>query len=79
MLAERDYAQSDAFVEQWAHSDGKMVRPGEVLVIPVPVSTPVAATPTPSVFLEIETSPPTPQPWTLWWSLFFDSPPPESP
>ena len=30
---ERDYAESDAKVEQWAHSDGKMVREGK-LVIP---------------------------------------------
>src|SRR3990172_8720616 len=36
LIAERDYAMSDAYVEAWARDEGKMVRPGEVLVIPVP-------------------------------------------
>ena len=79
LLEERDYVRSDAFVEQWARDDGKMVRPGEVLVIPVPSHTsaglpqnPEAGTPS----TPVETTPPTSAPWTVWWALFFDSPPP---
>jgi cell division protein FtsB len=79
LLTERDYALSDAYVEQWARQEGKMVRPGEVLVIPLPVAPQVEATPTPQPFIEMQTSPPTPEPWTLWWALFFDSDPPTSP
>ncbi len=76
LIAERDFSQSDAYVEQWAHRNGKMVRPGEYLVIPVPVGRQAPATPTPVIFVESVTSPSEPEPWTLWWALFFDSPPP---
>ena len=79
LLAEFDYAQSDAFVEQWARQEGKMVRPGEVLVIPLAIARQTETTPTPQPFIEMQTSPPTPEPWTLWWALFFDSDPPKSP
>ena len=76
LVAERDYAMSDAYVEAWARDEGKMVKPGEVLVIPVPSGATVQNdVPTPPA-VAIETSPPEPEPWTLWWSLFFDSPPP---
>lgn len=69
------FAQSDASVERWAHSQGKLVREGEVLVIPVPGNPPVIpqATPTP---LPITTPTPNIPVWELWWSLFFDSEPP---
>lgn len=77
LVAELDYVQSDTFVERWARSEGKMVRPGEILVIPVPLNTTPLATPTPSVVVEVDTSPPEPDNWTLWWALFFDSPPPD--
>lgn len=77
LIAEHDYSQSDAYVEQWAHADGKMVRPGEVLVIPLPANPDQAVTPIPLVFAEVETTLPKPDNWTLWWSLFFDSLPPK--
>ena len=77
LIAERDFAQSEAFVEEWARQSGKMVRPGEILVIPMQSGVVVEAQPTPNIFVEVETSPPEPEPWTLWWSLFFDSDPPE--
>ena len=59
------YVQSDAYVEDWARSDMKMVRPGEHLVIPIfPTPAPVdPAAPAP---------PPTaPSPWTVWSTLLF--------
>ncbi len=39
---ERDYAASDASIEVWAHTEGKMVRDKEVLVIPIPAVTTIA-------------------------------------
>ncbi|NWF68975.1 MAG: septum formation initiator family protein [Chloroflexi bacterium] len=79
LIEERDYVQSDAYVESWARSEGKMIRPGEVLVIPVPAggsatTAAVDTTATPSV--PVQTTPEQPAPWMLWWALFFDTPPP---
>ncbi|MEO8393480.1 MAG: hypothetical protein ABI700_10865 [Chloroflexota bacterium] len=77
LTTQRNYVLSDAYVEQWAHSDGKMVRPGEVLVVPVPSGADAAATAEPQVSLEdVHTTPDQTQPWVLWWQIFFDSPPP---
>ncbi len=76
---ELDYVSGDAFVEAWARAEGKMVRPGEVLVIPVPAGLPLpTATPTPEVppaFLEAEQDQEI-EPWRVWWALFIDGPPP---
>jgi cell division protein FtsB len=77
LIQERDFAQSDAFVAQWARSEGKMVMPGEVLVVPVPSGEQAEATPAPEPTVEIETRPPEPEPWQVWWAMFFDSPPPK--
>lgn len=73
---ELDFSKSDAAVAQWAHQDGKMVRPGEVLVIPVPGYN-VILTPTPTrpALVDERPSPEVPT-WELWWSLFFDGDPP---
>jgi hypothetical protein len=76
LLAELDYAQSDAYVQLWARQDGKMARPGEVLVIPLAIREQTDPTPVQPSLVQVETSPPKPAPWTLWWALFFDSPPP---
>lgn len=59
------YATTDAAVVEWAYQYGRMVRPGEVLVVPI-IPTP-ASTPTPA-------PPPTQTPvpnWWLWWQEFF--------
>lgn len=77
LIRERDYAQSDAYVENWARDEGKMVKPGEVLVIPVPSGTIAETTPEPAPEIAVETRPPEPENWQLWWALFFDSPPPQ--
>lgn len=77
LVALRDYVQSDAYVEQWARDEGKMVRPGERLVIPVPAGLILEPTPIPASPLNIETAPPQPETWTVWWSLFFDTDPPQ--
>jgi len=80
LIRQRDYVRSDAYVENWARSEGKMVRPDEVLVIPLPDHAAAAPTPAPApeqAQIEVETRPPRPEPWTLWWALFFDSAPPQ--
>ena len=68
--AERTFVSSDTFVEAWAHNQGKLVREGERLVIPVPQGEPI---------LEQRFQQPPSQPipsWQVWWSLFFDGDPP---
>ena len=77
LIMERDYVRSDAFVESWARSEGKMVKPGEVLVVPVPSTALAEATPEPTPAIPVDTNSPTPDNWQLWWQLFFDSPPPQ--
>jgi cell division protein FtsB len=84
LIAERDYVRSDAFVEQWARDEGKMVRAGEVLVIPVPAARTLqasdAADPAPlAPTVPVETTPPRPETWRVWWALLFDTPPPVLP
>jgi len=77
LLKARDYAASDRSVEHWAHTEGKMVREGEVLVIPIPAGlTTVTPTAPPPVFVTTPEPPPEVPRWRLWWRLFFDSDPP---
>ncbi|MBL8120744.1 MAG: hypothetical protein JNJ78_24695 [Anaerolineae bacterium] len=77
LIKERDYVRSDAFVENWARDEGKMARPGEVLIIPVPSQSIAEATPEPQQpEIQVSTDPEQPENWQLWWALFFDSPPP---
>ncbi len=79
LRVELDYVRGDEYVESWARSDGKMVRPGEVLVVPVPAGVPIAtpqptpATPASALLAEQE---PIMENWRLWWALFIDDPPP---
>jgi cell division protein FtsB len=84
LIALRDYVRSDAYVELWARADGKLIRPGDVLVIPVPASaqgivqTESANAAANAIALEdVQTTPPEPDTWTIWWSLFFDQPLPD--
>jgi cell division protein FtsB len=68
--AERAYVTSDTFVEAWAHDQGKMVREGERLVIPIPQGEPIVEQP-----IQRGASEPISN-WQVWWSLFFDGSPP---
>jgi hypothetical protein len=77
LIAEKEYAESSAFVQQWARGDGKMIRPGEILVIPLSAGLPPTPTPIPPVFNDVQTSPEGPENWQLWWALMFDAPPPD--
>lgn len=72
---ELNFVNSDAFIEQWARRDGRMIRNDEMLVVPVPAQT----TPQPAPTMAVAPPPveqSAPQNWQLWWQLFFDSPPP---
>ena len=72
--AARAYYSSTAYIEVWAHSKGKIVREGEVLVVPIYLDDEdVTSIPPPAPSME----PPLP-PWRVWWTLFFDSSPPFS-
>lgn len=69
--AEKAYYGSPAYIEAWAHDQGKMVRDGEILVIPQfdqTTQTGIAVTSPDTVK--------SPTVWHIWWSLFFDGPPP---
>lgn len=79
LIAERDFVRSDAYVEQWARDEGKMVRSGEVLVVPVPsANTPRSQGQTAAQqSVPVQTTPRDPEPWQVWWALFFDSPVPD--
>jgi hypothetical protein len=77
LLQERDYAASDSSVEQWAHTQGKMVRDGEVLVVPIPAgNAEVTATPPAPALASARVTQPQVPKWHLWWNLFFDGDPP---
>lgn len=77
LIAQLDYVRSDPYVEAWARSEGKMVREGEILVVPVPSGTMVESEPVEVEEVPVQVVPEEPESWTLWWSLFFDSPPPK--
>jgi hypothetical protein len=66
LMTQVAYAGSDAAVEQWAYEDGRWVRQGESLVVPMPGGG-VAPTPTPPPV----TATPEPQNWQVWLELFF--------
>jgi hypothetical protein len=69
LLTQVAYATTDAAVIEWAHEQGKLVQPGEVLVVPViPTAEPTPAPPPAAL-------PPPPPNWQLWWNLFFRSEP----
>jgi cell division protein FtsB len=79
LIEQRDYVRSDAYVAQWARSEGRMTLPGEILIIPVPSGVTVAqvAPVSAPLFEDLQTTPEEPDTWLLWWTLFFDSPPPD--
>ncbi len=69
--ADKAYYSSPAYVEAWAHDQGKMVRDGEILVIPEYDQ----YTQTGNTVTSSEPIRPLPI-WHIWWSLFLDGPPP---
>ena len=75
--AARIYYNSQAYVEAWAHDQGKMVRDGEMLVIPLYQREAQDTAPDLPVAAGTLTAANASQPaWQVWWSLFFDEQPP---
>lgn len=60
------YATSDAAVEDWAREEGKMVQPGDQLIVPV---SPSDATPMPVITVQPQQT--DLKNWQVWWALFF--------
>ncbi|MGB7339543.1 MAG: hypothetical protein WBC91_11680 [Phototrophicaceae bacterium] len=82
LIEDLAFVQSDAYVEQWARAEGRMVRDNMVLVIPIESSftVPEVAQDQTSILpddAQVETTLPDPEPWELWWALFFDAPAPQ--
>jgi len=77
LIQELNYVKSDAYVETWARDEGKMVKEGEVLVLPQSIEGANDVPSQPIIMAEFETKPPEPENWQLWWALFFDSPAPD--
>lgn len=77
LIARLDFVQSEAFIEQWARSEGRMVREGDILAVLFP-SQDIAVAPEVQVTPEMVVQPVAPvlPAWQLWWALFFDVPPP---
>ena len=59
-----EFARSEGAVEEWAYSEGRMVRPGEILVIPL---SPPGTTPQP-ILLPTQIVVPV-QNWEIWIAL----------
>jgi hypothetical protein len=64
------YATSQSAVEEWAYQEGRQVREGEVIIVPIGQSgeNPIP-TPTPTEITLPSSN------WETWLSLFLDSPP----
>ena len=76
LIEELSYVKSDAYVEYWARDEGKMIREGEVLILPKS-SGAQTSTRRPAIpLVAFQTTAPEPENWQLWWALFFDGEPP---
>ena len=64
------FATSEAAVEKWAYEQGRMVRPGDNLIVPLAVG----PQPTPVVEAEAPAVVQSQTPWEIWMALFFDRP-----
>ncbi|GAB4536023.1 MAG: hypothetical protein Fur0018_26550 [Anaerolineales bacterium] len=64
------YATSDAAVIEHAYQDDRMVRPGDVLIVPM---VPAAVTPAPTSAVVV--TPRAREPWEYWFALFFGQSP----
>ncbi len=71
LLARKRYVQTDEYIEYVAREELKWVRPGETVVVPIPLNRKPLPTP------EALSAPPQAESeshWQEWWALFFDRP-----
>ncbi len=75
LMATLTYVHTDEYVEEWAREEAKMVKPGEVLVIPVAGNGEAEPTSTPPAQPEGASLPlPEDQPfWLVWWQALTGS------
>ncbi len=76
LIEQLSYVKGDSYVEYWARDEGKMIREGEVLIMPISSGAPASAQKSTIRLVEFQTTAPEPENWQLWWSLFFDHDPP---
>lgn len=76
LIEQLSYVKSDAYVEYWARDEGKMIRAGEILIMPKSSGAPKPASQSAIRLVEFQTTADEPENWELWWSLFFDREPP---
>jgi len=76
LIEELSYVKSDAYVEYWARDEGKMIREGEVLIMPKSGGEPASTRQLTVPLVAFETTASEPANWELWWALFFDGAPP---
>lgn len=77
LISKLNHVKSDAYVEFWARDEGKMLRDGEILILPQSGRITDSAPNSNVQLVEFVTTAPEPRNWELWWALFFDSPPPQ--
>ena len=74
-----EFVASDAYVEEWARRDARMVRNGDLIFVPVPSANTIQQLQQVAqvqTFTSVDTTLPESENWELWWALFFDNPPP---
>jgi len=74
LIRQREFARSDDYVASWARSEGRMIREGEILIVPVPAGIGTEPEIVAATAAQVETTLPRPENWALWWALFFDEP-----
>ncbi len=77
LIEELSYVKGDAYVEFWARDEGKLIRDGEVLILPKHSVVQAPARQSQVRLVEFQTTAPEPENWHLWWALFFDGEPPK--
>ena len=65
------WVQGDAYLEEAARRELGMVRPGDTLVVPVPVVSAATATPAAAAAAPARAAAPAQPPWQTWRDLFF--------
>jgi cell division protein FtsB len=77
LQVQREWVQTDAYVEEWARTEGLMVLNGETPIVPVPASqvqpaeSATPASPSESTPASPEETGETAEHWQEWWALFF--------
>jgi cell division protein FtsB len=64
----QEQVQTEKFLDDWARREGKMVKPGETLIVPRFEAAPLA----PLIHSQQESQSSEESHWQEWWKLFFD-------